>query len=132
MRIQLPTIARQSLLYFIFGLVQIGIGWAVFVACTALGSGVLVANLTGRVCGAMFGFWINGKVTFSSSTTSVGPKQFLRFSLLWLATAGISTAAMYVVDENIGLKIAWLAKPFVDLSLSAVSFLVSRYWIYKH
>lgn len=131
MRIKLPPIARQSLFYFLFGLVQIGIDWVAFVACTALGLSVLPANLIGRVCGALFGFWANGKVTFSSGGTTIGLKQFVRFAFLWSMTAAASTAAVCVLDDHAGLKVAWLAKPFVDLSLSALSFFISRHWIYR-
>jgi putative flippase GtrA len=131
MPIPVPHIARQSLLYLAFGLVQIGIDWLVFVTISAAGTPVLAANLIGRIAGATFGFWANGKVTFSSAETATGPHQAARFFVLWCLMAAASTAVMLLLESQAGLKIAWLAKPFVDLSLSAVSFMASRHWVYR-
>ena len=35
------------------------------------------------------------------------------------------------IDAAVGLKWAWLAKPAIDLALSAVGFLLSRHWVYR-
>lgn len=125
------SLARQGTLYLIFGLCQIGLDWAVFVAASALGLPTVPANLLGRVSGACFGFFINGKVTFASSATAIGAHQALRFAILWGSTSLLSTVAMVVIEANAGLSLAWLGKPVVDLFLSGLSFLASRHWVYK-
>lgn len=127
----LPRIARESAFYLLFGLIQIGIDWAVFVMVSHAGIAVTAANLLGRVSGACFGFWINGRVTFSGRGSVVGGKQAVRFALLWALTSTLSTAAMVLLDRGFGLGIAWLGKPVVDLALSALSFFISRHWVYR-
>ena len=126
-----PRIARESAFYLLFGLVQIGIDWAVFVVATHAGLAVTAANLLGRVSGACFGFWINGRITFSGRDNALGGKQALRFALLWALTSTLSTLAMVALDRVFGLGIAWLGKPVVDLGLSALSFFLSRHWVYR-
>ena len=122
---------RQGGSYFIIGLLQLAVDWAVFVALSALGMAVEPANVLGRISGAVLGFWLNGRVTFAGAGTAVGRRQFLRFLLMWLATTAISTWGVAHVEASLGLKWAWLAKPAIDLTLSAAGFLLSRHWIYR-
>ena len=57
--------------------------------------------------------------------------QLQRFILLWIGTTIVSTWAIGQVDDVLGLKWAWLAKPLVELALAAVGFTVSRHWVYR-
>jgi putative flippase GtrA len=133
MRRLLPdsTLARQGGSYFAVGLLQLLVDWAMFVGLSALGMTVEPANVIGRVTGAMFGFWLNGRFTFAGDDNALGRRQFARFALMWLATTAVSTWAVAHVDDTVGLQWAWLAKPAIDLALAVVGFLLSRYWIYR-
>lgn len=126
-----PKIAKEGLSYLVIGLMQMGVDWAAFICATALGLPVVPANVLARVCGAMLGFWMNGKYTFSSSEHATGVRQAKRFLLLWLLTTMVSTALMKLIDMHLGLGVTWLAKPLVDLSLSAIGFALSRHWVYR-
>lgn len=101
------------------------------VALSHLGIAVRPANVAGRVCGALLGFWLNGKFTFNGEGMAVGGVQLRRFVLMWLCTTLASTWAIGRVDDHLGLSWAWLAKPLVEAALAAVGFVLSRYWIYR-
>ena len=125
------SLLRQSRHYLAIGLVQWLLDWGVMVGLSHLGSPVEVANIAGRVCGASLGFWANGRFTFAGTSTAVGRHQLLRFVVMWLGTTVASTWALALVDDLLGLKWAWLAKPLVELALGALGFFLSRHWVYR-
>jgi putative flippase GtrA len=125
------TLARQGGSYLAIGLLQLLVDWAVFVTLSALGLAVAPANVVGRVSGAVLGFWLNGRFTFAGEDTTVGRRQFGRFLLMWLTTTAVSTWSLTHIDDAVGLQWAWLAKPAIDLALSAAGFLLSRHWVYR-
>jgi putative flippase GtrA len=125
------SLTRQGRHYLLIGGVQWLLDWGVMVLISHLGAKVEVANVCGRISGAMVGFWLNGKITFSSESTTVGRKQLQRFVLMWLCNTAISTFAIGHIDEVFGLQWAWIAKPAIELTLGLIGFLLSRYWVYK-
>lgn len=128
----MPPLLRQGSHYVLFGLLQLLLDWAVFVATTWLGMPASRGNLAGRVSGALLGYWLNGRFTFSDgSGTRLGWRRFLRFALMWTALTVASTLLVGWTAANLGLHLAWLAKPLVELALSVVGFLVSRHWVYR-
>jgi putative flippase GtrA len=125
------SLTRQGRHYLFIGGIQWLVDWAVMVLVSHFGAMVEIANVCGRVSGALLGFWLNGKITFASDDTTIGRRQLQRFVLMWLCNTAISTWAIGQIDETFGLQWAWLAKPMVELSLGIVGFLLSRYWVYK-
>lgn len=124
-------LARQGGSYLAVGLVQLLVDWAMFVGLSALGMAVEPANVAGRISGAMLGFWLNGRFTFAGEDTALGHRQLVRFVLMWLLTTMISTWAVGHIDDTVGLRWAWLAKPAIDLALSLMGFTLSRHWVYR-
>ncbi len=125
------NLGRQGSHYLVFGAVQWLLDWAVMVGLSHLGIPVRQANVAGRVCGALIGFWLNGRFTFAGEDTTLGRVQFARFVMLWIATTFLSTWMIGTVDDYLGLKWAWLAKPLVEVVLGLLGFLVSRHWVYR-
>src|SRR3546814_579186 len=125
------SLTRQGRHYLIIGIVQWLLDWAVMVALSYWGLPVRPANVAGRVCGAMLGFWLNGRITFAGDHTEVGHRQFFRFLLMWLLTTAISTWSIGAIDDAVGLKWTWLAKPGVEIVLGGLGFLLSRHWVYR-
>lgn len=128
-----PTVSllRQSRSYLMIGGLLWAVDWAVMVALSQAGMPVRQANVVGRVCGALLGFWMNGKITFAGEHTVVGRVQLQRFVVVWIITTILSTWAIGQVDDVLGLKWAWLAKPLVELALAAIGFTLSRHWVYR-
>ena len=125
------TLIRQSRHYLVIGGLQWLVDWGVMVGLSHLGMLVEPANIIGRISGALLGYWLNGKLTFAGDDTALGRTQLRRFVLMWLCTTAISTWSLGAIDEHIGLKWAWLAKPGVELVLGVFGFLLSRHWVYK-
>ena len=126
------SVLRQGRYYLLIGILQWLLDWAVTVALSHGGLAIEPANVAGRVSGALLGFWLNGRITFSGDEHHVGRKQFARFLLMWVVTTTISTLSMGAIDDSFGLQWAWGAKPAVEIALGGLGFLLSRYWIYKH
>lgn len=123
---------RQGRYYVLIGMLQWLLDWAVMVALSHGGLAVEPANVAGRISGALLGFWLNGRITFSGDQHRMGRKQFARFLTMWLATTVISTWSMGAIDDGFGLRWAWIVKPVLEGVLGVIGFLLSRHWIYKH
>lgn len=125
------SLTRQSRHYLMIGGVQWLVDWGVMVGLSHLGLPIEPANVAGRISGAVLGYWLNGSITFAAEDTRLGRVQLTRFVLMWLLTTAISTWAMGTIDDVLGLKWAWLAKPGVELTLGVFGFLLSRHWVYR-
>ena len=125
------SLTRQGRHYLTIGIVQWLLDWGVMVMLSHLGLPVRQANVAGRISGALLGFWLNGRITFAGEHTHVGRTQFLRFLAMWLVMTLVSTVAIGSIDDYLGLKWAWLAKPAVEIVLGVIGFLISRHWIYQ-
>ena len=126
------SVIKQGASYGVIGGVQLGVDWLCFFLLTSFGFGAVMGNIAGRVVGALLGFWLNGKKTFSAQIGSeLGFRHFFRYIVLWSGTAIASTIVIASVDRLQGLQLAWLVKPFADGILAMAGFLVSRYWIYR-
>ena len=89
------------------------------------------ANVIGRVCGALLGFWLNGKWTFAGEDTHVGRHAAMRFVTMWLALTTVNTWLVGTIDAYAGLRMAQLLKPGIDLLTGGIGFLLSRHWVYR-
>lgn len=125
------SIKRQGRHYLLIGGVQWLLDWGVMVALSHLGLRIGLANIAGRVSGALIGFWLNGRITFAGDEHTIGRRQLVRFIIMWVAMTILSTVAIEAIDDILGRKWAWLAKPGVELTLGLVGFLVSRHWVYR-
>lgn len=125
------SLTRQGRNYLAIGLLQWLIDWGVVVGLTHFGLPVAPANVMGRITGALIGFWLNGKLTFANDRTTLGATQFRRFMVMWVSTTLLSTWALTHIDDVLGLRWVWVAKPAIEVALGAVGFVLSRYWIYK-
>ena len=125
------SLARQGPAYLVIGGIQWLLDWGVMVLLSHLGLRIGMANIAGRVCGALIGFWLNGRFTFNGEGHALGRRQLVRFIITWLAMTLLSTVAIEAIDDVLGRKWAWLAKPLVELCLGVVGFVVSRHWIYR-
>ncbi len=126
------SVLRQGRYYLLIGVLQWLLDWGVMVALSHAGMRVEPANVVGRISGALLGFWLNGRITFTGEEHHLGRKSVLRFLAMWLMTTAASTWAIGSIDDWFGLRWAWIAKPAVELTLGVIGFLLSRHWVYKH
>lgn len=125
------TLLREGRHYLAIGVLQYVVDWGVMVGLSHFGMAVEMANIAGRISGAMLGFWLNGRITFAGEGNAVGRRQLQRFMLLWICTTALSTWSMGSIADVAGLRWAWLAKPAVEATLAAMSFVASRHWVYR-
>ncbi|OOG55542.1 GtrA family protein [Rhodanobacter sp. C03] len=126
------SIVRQGISFLFIGGCLVLVDWGVFVALSASGVQTPVANVAGRIVGALLGFVANGRFTFGSEGSArLGGKRFARFAALWLVMTLISTVLVGEAATRLSLQIAWLGKPLVEGVLAILSFLVSRHWVYR-
>ncbi|WP_254063311.1 GtrA family protein [Rhodanobacter sp. L36] len=123
---------RQIVLFGIVGLLQVAIDTGVLVGLTALGVAVAGANICGRISGACVGFLLNGTTTFSSpAPRRLHRGALARFLIMWIPLTIISTLLMSVLRAQVSLQSVWAIKPVVEIGLAMISFLVSKFWVYK-
>jgi len=126
------SIARQGLLFLLVGAFQLLLDWLLFVALSALGVQVALANVSARISAALAGFWLNGRLTFAGPAgPRLGGRRLVRFLFLWLVMTALSTALIAWTAGAFGLQHAWLAKPGIEALLAGLSFLLQRHWVYR-
>lgn len=123
---------REGGSFVVVGAAQLLVDWLVFVALTAAGVPAAPGNLAGRVCGALLGFWLNGRVTFAQAGVArLGWPRFGRFLLVWIPLTLVSTLLVSGAAFALGLHLAWLAKPLVEGLLAVVAFFLWRHVVYR-
>lgn len=125
------SLRRQGGNYLWIGGLQWLVDWGVMVALSHLGLRIGAANVVGRVTGALIGFWLNGRITFAGDEHGIGRAQLARFLVMWVAMTVLSTVAIEMIDDVLGRKWAWLAKPLVEIGCGVIGFVVSRQWVYR-
>lgn len=126
------SLFRQGSQYIAIGLLQLLLDWLVFVAATAVGLPAAPGNLLGRVSGALLGFWLNGRYTFARDGEQRHDRwRFARFFALWLLMTALSTWLVASVAQQLGLQLAWLAKPVVEGVLATLNFFLLRHVVYR-
>ncbi len=125
------SLLRQGTHYVLIGLLQLLLDWLVFVGATAMGMPVSAGNITGRVAGALLGFWLNGRITFAGDGARLGWHRFARFVVVWSLMTVLSTWLVATVAHSLGLQWAWLAKPLVEGGLAVMSFFLWRHVVYR-
>lgn len=122
---------RQGGMFIAVGIAQVTLDSGVFIALTALGIPVAVANVFSRASGACLGFLLNGRYTFSEGGPARNtPHHLGRFVLAWSLLTSVSTLIVHSIAELKSLQGAWLAKPLVEGSMAVVGFFVWRHWVF--
>jgi len=117
--------------YAAIGVLQWVVEYGLMLALSQWVMGVAPANVIGRICGAMLGFWLNGKWTFAGEDTHVGQRAAARFATMWAALTILNTWIVDAIDAHFGLHMAQLLKPGADMLSGSIGFVLSRHWVYK-
>ena len=117
--------------YAAIGVLQWVVEYGLMLALSQWVMAVAPANVIGRICGAVIGFWLNGKWTFAGDDTHVGHRAFLRFVAMWVGLTILNTWIVHLIDRHFGLHMAQLLKPGADMLSGGIGFVLSRHWVYK-
>jgi putative flippase GtrA len=113
------------------GLLQVLVDTAIFIALGAAGVAVVPANVVSRTCGALLGFWLNGRVTFASADGhGLDRGALLRFLTSWLLLTALGSVLLHAVEARFGLHLTWLAKPLVEAFLAVLGFVSLKYFVF--
>lgn len=122
----------QGMCFALVGSALVLVDSSTFVILTALGLKAILANVSGRVVGALLGFWLNGQATFRGSEGArLGKARFVRYVLLWTGLTLLSTTLIVWLSRHLDLHIVWLTKLFIEAGMALLSFLLSRGWVYR-
>ncbi len=128
----MTILIRQLLLFVIVGVIQVVIDTGVLIGITSIGVGIVIANIAGRLTGACAGFFLNGTATFSHQTQRrLHGTHLARFIISWIALTLVSTLLLFLLRKHLSLESIWMAKPAIEIFLAAISFFLSKFWIYK-
>lgn len=134
-----PLIARQLVFYFAFGCTQFVVDTLLLVAITHAGVSVELANPLSRAMAAVLGLVLNSSITFGQrgQPRRLPPTpMILRYVVMWVSMTLLSTALISWLHDLRPEQVArarWIAisKISVEGMLFLLSFLISRYWVYR-
>lgn len=125
------SILHQSARYGLVGLAVVAADFLVYLAGLALfPDAYLAGNVCGKATGALLGFVLHKRFTFSWRQKDSGARQFVSYIALFLANLAISSALLWLLVGRIGAN-AVIAKVMVDVVVIAISFIASRLWVYR-
>jgi len=127
---------RQPLLFVLIGGMQYVLDAALFGLLLSLGLSVAPANVLSRGTAAAGGFLANRYLTFGQRADSKArfAGSLLRFISLWLVLTCASTGLMLLVSRYVGteVNVQIAGKLMVEAVLAVISFVISKYWVFRH
>ncbi len=120
---------------FRYGLVGVTVLIADFLAFTAMlavssPGKYLIANGCGKLTGALLGFVLHRKFTFSWRQRDRASRQFSAYVVLFAANLAASTGLLWLLVD-LGRANPFIAKLAVDAVVIGSAFVVSRIWVYR-
>jgi putative flippase GtrA len=101
----------------------------------SVGMSIPLANVLSRGAAASGGFLANRYLTFSkrSDTLASFRASLMRFVILWILMTVISTGLMILLSRVWGseLDVLVVGKLIVEAVLAVISFLISKFWVYR-
>lgn len=123
---------RQGVIFVVVGVAQVLIDWLLFSVLFWVTGAVSWPNVVARAGAALAGFQLHGRFTFATrDTTKFGRGPLLRYVGLWLGMTALSTLSMEALARASAEHWVYLGKPAVELALAALSFVISRQWVFR-
>lgn len=121
--------------FLVVGVIQYLLDAALFAVLISAGIATTPANVGSRATAAAVGFVLNRYVTFGQRDDTL--RRFggslLRFVLLWVSLTVVSTLAVLWLESVWGSDSTHriMAKLAVEAVLAVISFLLSRFWVFR-
>ena len=126
---------RQPLFFLLIGGMQYLLDATLFGFLLSAGLGITISNVLSRGLAAAIGFLANRYLTFGkqSDTFVSFSGSLVRFVILWITMTAISTALMLAISRawDADLTTQVISKLLVEAVLAVVSFLFSKYWVFR-
>lgn len=125
------TAFHQLVRYGIVGGIVYAADFVAFAILMALTPGVyLAANIVGKTTGAIVGFLLHKKFTFSWDQKDSAKRQAATYLLLFGFNLAASSLLIWLLVDFAHAN-AFIAKLFVDVIVIAGSFIANRLWVYR-
>jgi putative flippase GtrA len=128
-------VIRQPLLFVLVGGLQYLLDAALFGLLLSFGLSTASANVLSRGTAAAGGFLVNRYLTFSTRSDNLDrfSSSLLRFLGLWVVMTLLSTLLIMLLKHGWGdaVKLQLAGKLLVEALLAVISFLVSKYWVFR-
>jgi putative flippase GtrA len=124
-------VMHQLMRYGIVGGVVYLSDFAIFAAVLwFMPDAYLVANVIGKMTGALVGFVLHRHFTFSWEQKDKAGRQAASYMLLLTANLAISSLMMWLLVDSAGGNV-FVAKLVVDIVVIVSSFVAGRLWVYR-
>ena len=121
----------QVVRYGLVGLLVLALDYTVFAGLLALLPGQhLATNIAGKLAGAAIGFVLHKYVTFAGDQADGTAWQALSYTLLLVFNLLLSSALLWLLVDRLDFN-AYGARLFVDAVVIGMSFLGSKFWVYR-
>lgn len=127
---------RRPILFLAVGVFQYLLDAGLYAVLISTGMGTVPANISSRASAAAAGFLLNRYLTFGqrNETLQRFRQSLLRFVLFWGLMTLLSSALIILLESAWGSdnssRIA--AKLLVEALLAVISYLVSRFWVFRN
>ena len=122
---------HQSFRYGLVGACVYATDLLVYLAVLFLAPGsYLAGNVASKVGAAALGFGLHKRFTFSWRQKDSAGRQLASYLALLAANLGLSSLLLWLLAGWIGIS-PIVAKLAVDVIVIAISFVVSRTWVYR-
>jgi putative flippase GtrA len=121
----------QIVRYAAVGLLVLALDYAVFAGLNAMFPGQhLFANIAGKLTGAAAGFVLHKYISFTGAQAASTQRQALSYAMLLTFNLLLSSFLLWLLVDWFALN-AFAARLAVDAIIIGVSFLGSKFWVYK-
>jgi putative flippase GtrA len=104
--------------------------WFVFIALDWLGVSYVFAQMTSRIFGGVFSFFVNRGWTFDARDGGYLTRKGRRFLLLYAFSYCLSISLLYVFVDMIGVPM-YIAKILADSTCLVINFVTMRTYVFK-
>jgi len=120
-------------LFFLFGILQFAVDSLIYTTLSAVGVGIILANVLSRGSAALLGYFINGKYTFNKKASS---GTFFKFCIYWLFMTILSSSLLWVAKEIYSgvenVTFTFVSKVLVELLLFFISFILAKKMVFNN
>jgi putative flippase GtrA len=122
---------HQLVRYGIVGVIVYAADFVAFaILMVLMPDAYLAANIVGKTTGAIVGFLLHKKFTFSWDQKDSAKRQAGAYLLLFGFNLAVSSLLIWLLVDFAHAN-AFIAKLFVDVIVIAGSFIANRLWVYR-
>lgn len=125
------SLGKQIGRFGIVGIFVVVLDYAVFAALLwAMPGSHLVANVAGKIAGAVSGFVLHRQITFAGQHRDGAGRQGLSYALLFAFNLAMSSFLLWLLVDYLRFNTYW-SRLCVDALVIISSFTGSRLWVYR-